>query len=86
MRASRIARLLCLQVPSAHLIVLDLVLEPDLGLEVLEELVVVVQVQEGQEGRLDLVPGLVLEVPVVVEVQEVQQAQQELETDVLFEL
>ena len=61
-------------------------LEPDLGLEVLEELVVVVQVQEGQEGRLDLVPGLVLEVPVVVEVQEVQQAQPELETYVLFEL
>ena len=70
---------------SAHLIALGLGLEPDLGLchqegpEVLEELLV-------QEGRLDLDLGLVLEVPVVVEEQEVQQAQQELDTDVLFEL
>ena len=52
----------------------------------LEELRLVVQVQEGQEGRLDLVLGLGLEVPVVVQEQEVQQEQQELETNVLFEL
>ena len=45
------------------------------------------QVQQvQQEGRLDLAPGLVLEVPAGVEVHEVQEVQQELETDVLFEL